>query len=365
MIEEGKFGTNEAIWLTTITISSKVFFTSPPMLAGIVGSASWYLTLISALFAMVGFYLLYLLLKRFPGKDLAEIYEASLGRTIGFIFTIILSLYMLFISLTRLSEFGEVIKVFVFPLTPNWIITGVYVISIYILCILGLESMARLSRLLIYSMLAGFLVVIVLGTGNYNISYLYPIGGHGLGKTIINSIMRSSIYGEVVILAIFAKSLQGVKYIKREGIVSIIFSGFLVSVSLLAFNLTFPYFIAQEITAPMYTMATLIDFGRYLQRVEPIFLFIWMLSALISATVMFYSFIWMFCKTFRIQDKRPIILGGAIILYSLALMHKSMDEIIYINVPILRDYGSLVFFIMPTISLLSSLFRKRRAKSNE
>jgi hypothetical protein len=94
---------------------------------------------------------------------------------------------------------------------------------------LGLESIARFSKLLVYFMLAGFVIVLALGTQNYNINNLYPIFGHGLGKTITTGIVRSSVYGEVIILAIFAKTFQGVKYIKKEGIISICLSAFLIS----------------------------------------------------------------------------------------------------------------------------------------
>jgi hypothetical protein len=105
MIKEGKFGVQEAVWLTTIAISAKVFFSSPAMLTGIVGNSGWYMTIISAAIALVGFLFIYLLLKRFPKKDIVEIFDLSLGRIFGFIFSGILAVYMLFVAIIRLSEF--------------------------------------------------------------------------------------------------------------------------------------------------------------------------------------------------------------------------------------------------------------------
>lgn len=52
MIKEGKFGVQEAICLTWITIVSKVFFSSPAVLARLIGSTGWYATLISAAVAL-------------------------------------------------------------------------------------------------------------------------------------------------------------------------------------------------------------------------------------------------------------------------------------------------------------------------
>lgn len=100
MIEEGKLGVQEAVWLITIAIISKVFFSGPTTMVAIVGNADWYVTILSAAIAMIGFVFIYLLLKRFPEKDITEIFNLSLGRFFGFIFSGILALYMLFVSST-------------------------------------------------------------------------------------------------------------------------------------------------------------------------------------------------------------------------------------------------------------------------
>lgn len=363
MIKEGKFGVHEAVWLTTIAISAKVFFSSPATLAGIVGNTGWYTTIISAVTALIGFLFIYLLLKRFPEKDIVEIFDLSLGRFFGFIFSGVLALYMLFVTITRISEFNGVLKVYTFPLSPNWYIIGIFIVCVLIMSWLGLESIARFSKLVVYFMLAGFILVLALGVQNYNINNLYPILGQGLDKTITTGIARCSVYGEVIILAVFARTFQGVKYIKKEGIISICLSAFLISLSILAFTLTFPYYIAKEITSPMYEMAMLIDYGRFIQRVEPIFLFLWIISSLISTTIVFYSFVWIFCKMFRIQDKKPVILGTSVIVYAAALMHKDIISIISEDVQFMRNYGSIVF-ILPLLALIIAALRKKGAKQN-
>lgn len=362
MIKEGKFGIQEAVCLTTITISAKVFFSSPAIIAGRVGTTGWYMTLISASVALCGFLVLTALLKRFPGRDLVEIYELSLGRVVGFVFSGILAMHLLFLCFTGLAEFNEVIRVYVFPLTPNWMIVGLFAVCVLSLGILGLESMARFSRLMFFIMLLGFLLVIALGSQNYDTNNLFPILGHGIDKTLMNGIARSSAYTEVIILAIFARSMQRIEHIKKEGIISLVLSAFYISGSILTFTLTFPYVVAQEITAPMYEMATLIDYSRHLQRVEPIFLFIWIISTLTSISILFYAFVWVYSKMFRLQDQKPIVLGGTVILFFSALMHKDIITIIFGNVQWSRTYGAIVAFGLPIIALLVSMIRKRKGE---
>jgi len=365
MIREGKFGVQEAIWLTTITISAKVFYTSPGLVVSIVGNTGWFMTLISMATATLGFTFTYLLLKRFPGKDIIAIFQETMGGIMGFIFSGILGLYLFFVAASTISEFTEVVKVYVFPLTPSALIIGLFVAGALALCLLGLESLARFAKLSVYTMLFGFVLILLLGIQNYDINRLFPIFGYGAGKVFINGIARSSGYGEVIILAIFATSLQGVHHIKKAGYASLIISGISISTSLLAFSLSFPYYIAQEITAPMYQMATLIDYGRFIQRVEPIFLFIWFLSSFIAVTGVFYCFVSIYCKMFRIQDMRPILMGSIIILFAGAMIQSNIGVTAALNIQNIRQYGWIPPFILPLISLVIGILRKRGVKSYE
>ncbi len=359
MIKEGKFGVQEAVSLTVIAIVSKVFFSSPAILAGLVGNTGWYMTFISAAVALIGFGFIYLLLKRFPGKDLAEIFEISFGRVGGFAASGLLGFYMFFTTITRTNEMTEFLKVYVMPLSPNWFVAGIFVACVFMLCMLGLESMARVSKLFIYFLVFGFAAVLAMGVQNYDVNNLFPILGQGLDKVAFHGVIRSSIYGEVIILAIFAKSLHGVKYIKKEGIRAILISVVIISAGLLACSLTFPNYIQQEITSPMYEMATLIDYGRFIQRVESIFLYVWVIGEFISASIMFYSFIRLFCHSFRITDKKPIVIGSCITLYALALMHKDIITIIAGYVAVIRGLGSLPMLTLPLIALIVASIRKK------
>jgi len=364
MIKEGKFGLQEAVWLITITISVKAFYTSPAILANLVGTTGWYMTLISAATAAVGFTFIYLLLKRFPGKNIVEIFGITLGRFIGFVFSGILALMMMFIAATRVREFTEVLKVYILPLSPLSFILGIFITGVVIVCLLGLETIARFSKLIAYVMLFGFFVVVILGWQNYDFHRLFPIFGYGIGKTVYHGVMRSSAYGEAVILAVIAGSLQGTKYIKKAGYLSIILSAALISISLFVFTLTFPYYTASEVTAPMYELATMIDYGRFVQRLEPIFLFIWSISSFISVTAVFYAFTSIYCKMFRIQDIRPVVIPSAIILFASAMIQKDMISVILVSVQRLMEYGGFILFIPPIIALIAAKLRKKGGLPN-
>jgi spore germination protein KB len=363
MIKEGKFGTHEAVCLVTITITAKMFFTSPGVLADILGPATWYMTLLSAATASVGFTFIYLLLKRFPGKNIVEAFEASLGRFCGFIFSFLLVLLFMLNASAIVREFVEVLKVYVLPLTPISFLIGIFVAVVTVVSFLGLETIARYAKLSAYILLTSFITVLILASQKYETFRMFPILGHGLAKTIQHGLVRSSFYGEVLILAVVAGSLQGTKYVKKAGYLSLALSGILVSSALLAYTLTFPYYTGAEITAPMYQLTAMIDYGRFLQRLEPIFLFIWFISSFVSATAIFYTSASLYCKIFRIQDMRPIIFPFATILYTIAIMPGDITTVATGYIHRSREYGWTILYIPPLIALIMAIVKKKEVKN--
>lgn len=360
MLNEGKFGYSEAISLIVITISSKAFFSSPSLVIELVGTAGWYMTLISALVAIVLFLILYMLLKRFPGKNIMEINDIVLGRFAGSIVSFILFAFLLVVASINLREFTEILKIFVLPETPPSFIMLVFIISIVAISFAGLETLVRYAKLLIYLLSAGFIIVIIMSIPNFGLNRLFPILGRGLDTTIINGVLRCSYYGEVVLLGIIASSLQGAKNIKKIGLYGIFISGLVTSLSMLSFGMVFPYNTAQELVSPMYAMASNVHLGKFLQHMEPIFVFLWNFSSFIEVSALFLGALIIYCHIFKISDKRPIILPMATVLFCLNLVPKGISEVFSIYVQTIRTWGWMVYFLPAIIVLIIAVIRKKK-----
>ena len=190
--------------MTIIAITIKASFSGPSNLAGFIGNTGWYMIYISAAVALLGFAFIYLVLKRFPENNISEVFELTFGRVVGFIFSGILAMYLLWTAFSGAGEFVQIIKVYNFPLSPKVYITAIYMIGVLVMSLLGLENIARFTKVTIYFTMTGFVVIYILGSQNFNTNNLFPILGNDLGKTVTTGIVRSSIFGEVILLAVFA-----------------------------------------------------------------------------------------------------------------------------------------------------------------
>lgn len=363
MLKEGKFGYKEATSLIVITISSKAFFTSPSSVTKLVGTAGWYMTLISAAVAALMFLFLYLVLKRFSGKNIMEINDIVLGRFAGSLLSLVFCAFLLIIASINMREFTEILKVFVLPESPPSYIMAIFLLSVVSLAFAGLETLARYAKLLIYLLGAGFIIVVLLSIPNFRMHRLFPILGRGIDKTIINGILRCSFYGDAALLGIIAVSLQGTKEIKKIGLYGIFISGLITSLSLFSFGMVFPYSTAHELASPMYAMAANVHLGGFLQHLEPIFVFLWNFTSFIEVAALFYGALMIYCHIFRITDKRPVILPMGTLLFCLNLIPKGIHDVFSGYVQTIRTWGWILYFLPSIFVLIIAVIRKKKGAS--
>lgn len=362
MLKEGKFGVQEAVCLTTIAIGTKFFYSSPGYLSRYVGTAGWYMTIISDLTATLAFSIILILFYLYPGKNIIEIFELTLGRFFGGLFSLIFSAYFLFTAATLLREFLDIFKIYFMPNTPTWIFCVCMIIVAMLSAFMGLESIARTAKIFAFFILFSFLIVMLLCSQNYKTENLYPLLGYGIGSTVGYGVLRCSVYDEVMILTVFAGSLQGTKYLKRAGYLSLLLTGLLGSLAIFCFTLAFPIHVLQELTAPMFVLTRNINYGPFFQRLEPLLVFIWLFSTLITISILFYCSASCFAKACRLPSTRPPLFPLSVFLYVIAMAPEDFLQIVEGSVQTLRLYGWAVMFLLPVIALAVTGIRRAFSK---
>ncbi|KZL89664.1 GerAB/ArcD/ProY family transporter [Clostridium magnum] len=365
MSKGGKFSVYEGILFTTVIIVSKILYTAPTAVIRHTGTASWYTTLISCFIAIIFFLLVCMLLNRFPGKGLAKVFEAVLGKILGKTSSLFFSGYILYYAASSLREFLEMIKVYNLPNTPPSVILITFLAVSVLFAYKGIESIVRVASINCYMILLGLFIVLVMASPYYDIDYLKPYWGYGFKKSLYLGFLRSSAYEEVLTLAIIVTSLHSVKDFQKIGIISLLLSGFVISISILCYLMADQYTMGKENLSGIFQLSRIIYYNRYIQRVESVFLFIWVISSLITVSTAFYLSVRIYCESFDIADHKPILLPFALLTYVVSLQPKNISEVVDINLKFVRQYSLYLNFGVPILVLIIALiFRKKEGSGN-
>lgn len=365
MTNEGKFGTAEAVYLMVMVIASKTFYTSIRVMIKSTGTSAWYMTIISCITSIILFLLVYSVIRRFPGKDMVQIFDAVTGRFFGKILSLIFAVYFIFYAGSSLREFLEMIKAYNLPYTPPSLIIAAFMIIVIALAFVGLEGIARVAAASFYPIVFGFLILLVLAYPFYKFRAIFPIGGYGIINTLKIGVTRSSAYSEVIILAFIATSIRGEKTIRKVGVISLVLAGITFALTALCAIMAFDYTQGSENVSDMFQLARIIFFSRFFQRIESIFLFIWIIASLITVGMAFYISLSIFCKSFKVDSHRPLILPFSFLTFMVTLLPEGMTEVTKINIVFMREYSGLIIFGIPILTLLLSIiFGKKGDRSN-
>lgn len=357
---QGTFGTYEAVCLASIFLITKIFYMSISIIIGIKGTAAWYGTIISCTVSLILFSLISLLMKRFPNMDFAQIFEVVAGKFAGKVLILLFSVYFIFYAASSLREFIEMIKAYNLPYTPPSILIFGFIAVCAIIAYYGLEGVARVSGIFFIPVMIAVVLVLVMASPRYDLDYMKPYLGYGLKQTIKIGLLRSSDYDEIVILAFIINSIHGLKTFKKAGYISIILAGITFSLNILFNILAFTYSGGSENLSGLFELSRAIYFNRFVQRLESIFLFAWVISSLLSVSIAFFLSIDLYTKAFRIPCHKPLIFPFSFLLFMVALIPKSISEVIQINIHFIRQYSGFFVYLVPVLILIiSAIFGKR------
>lgn len=359
-MKEGSFGAIEAVSMTTIFLITKAFFTSIRVLIEVTSTSAWFATLISCTSSIILFLFVCILMKRFPGKDLVDIFQIVSGKFIGIFLSLIFCAYYIYYAGSNLREFVEMIKAYILPYTPPSAIILTFLSAVVYFAYIGLEGIARMSRICFIIVLAGLVLILLLPIPHYNFDNLFPLAGYGIKKTLHAGLVRTSAYTDVIYLAFIINSIKGAKQFKKIGLISLVFSGIIISSTILCSILAFEYVQSSENLSSLFQLSRIIYFSRFFQRVESIFIFIWVVASIVNVSLAFYMATSIFCKSFRIPNHRPSILPMAFFTFTATFMPESLSKLVEQNVLYLRQLSILVTYLIPLAILVLALMRGKK-----
>lgn len=363
MENTNQLGHREILTLLIIMMASKVFLSFPRNMALMGGSAGWLLVLLSGLLSLLGFSIIYALVRRFPNDNIFEMGRQVTGKVIGTVLGTGIFFYFLINTALLVRQFAESFILVILPRTPISIITLTFMILLMYAALLGIETITRVAWFFgPYLLLA--LTVIIFSAVPTKLEFLLPIMGKGLFPILENSVVSTSNFSEILFLAIIAPLIQKKQYIFRIGTWSIMIATLILTAMTAVVIVTFNYNSASHLIFPVFQLTRLINFGDFIQRVESIFVFLWFFTAGIEMSGLFYGTVISFSENFRIKNYRPLVFPIATLIFILSLIPRSMSEAVYLDDFMISKYFTAVWIGIPSIIWLVALLLKKKAGKN-
>lgn len=359
-------GRYETTTITITVITTQLFLNYPRLMMESVWTAGWILSIYTAILALVAFTVISKLYSPFEGKDLIDIGEyigGGVGRIIVGI--PIISLFLFAIPLI-LREFSENMKIIALQNTPISLVTIFFLIGVIVGAYIGIEAIVRFSSIAVPIITIGFFVIII-GASQYidDLSRITPILGNGAFNIFVNGIPKISTFSGIITLMLLHPYIKSHKHFKVIGYSSIIVSAIFFVSGVLVFSLVYQYPTGTEAFLPIYQLSRLVDYGRFFQRIESVFVLMWGAAALLYMSILMFLTVHIIKKTFKLSFHKPLIMPFAIIVFTLSLMPHNLISSIELETKYFRNFAWTVSFLLPIVVLVIARIVKSKSKEKK
>lgn len=348
-----------AFYLILLMLLAKLFTPEPRMLAMKVGTSAWLVNLLAGLVAMVGYWFLATLLRRFPRQSLAAISRRVLGTPIGGVFTLVYVGYFLYLASLSLREFVTGFRLAIMPQTPPSALTMLCVLAMAFVAGKGMETIARMAAYLTPFLLVLFGLTIIGSIRVLEWTAIFPIMGNGTGLTLFMSLPESSLYSEIIILGTLAGMLPSSEATKA-GLRAMIGGTLGQTVAWVVFTMSLPYPMTSRFAFPMLEVVRLVEFGEVLQRLEAFFVLLWFFVAALKLSLLLTCSAMLLMEMLRLEDYRPLIPGLAVLIYTISFIPPNEISLVWLDSYTLRIWSWPVSFGLPAITLAVAVLRGKR-----
>ncbi|SFM17997.1 GerAB/ArcD/ProY family transporter [Pelosinus propionicus] len=359
-LHPGKLGVADGVALVFGIVMPRVFLSTISNLIQQDGPILWLAMVIYTIIPLIILYMMTYVHKGIAG-DIFMVCQRLIG-TIG-AWAILLSYSIMFLSngALILRLYSEYTLLTALPRVEFQLVIVWYAVSAGILCYLGIEALTRSSYIVMPFSIASIGVILLLLVPFYIVYNLTPWQGNGVLRAVQTGIKGAGYNVGVLALVFLAPAFQNTRTIKRAALYALSYAGMVRISFILVYTMIFGSAVGAEKTMPLFELARLVYLNQYLQRIEALFIIVWVMFGLLAVAGSLYVGLYLLAVLLKLPTLRPIVPLGAILIANLAMMPPDIGYVLEVDQKLITlfDVGIYGF---PTLLFILAWWKKRREK---
>lgn len=358
-MDNTKIGSKEAIALLVTIAFNHIIINMTKDIIDLTASASLlnilYIGIIAIIFTSIVCYFL----NKFPTFDLVDISNYLGGKFLKWVIGLLFIAYFIFFAGNLLHMFSTCLQIIYFPYTKQFYIALFFIISGICACIMRHNAIYRSTLIIFPFIVISTLFLFLSDIQFFNIEKMYPIFGNGLYTTFFTGITNMFAFQGLAYIFFTPPLLKEPAKIKKVAITSVILSCIFLLICVATVLFIFNGFVDTDELLPLFSAVKYIEFGSFFQKLDSIFVLIWILSfaSYLGITIKFSSSI--LRKLTNFQDDSIFIFVVGILLFIASIWQKNY----VISTFLANTVHKYVFFILvigiSLLILISATFKKK------
>ncbi|MBP1994822.1 GerAB/ArcD/ProY family transporter [Paenibacillus eucommiae] len=313
-------GRQLAILVCLFTIGSAILVI-PSGQAAYAQQDAWIATILGTV-AGIGIVWLYTLVgSLFPTLSLVQLSEKLLGKWLGKVISFLfIGIFFLGGPISNVYYIGSFMTSQIMPETPMEAFSILFVLTAVMGVRLGLETMARTAEILFPWVLLLFFLLVMFISPQIKMDNILPILESGLKSTVPAALtfLSAAALPSVLLLVINPSQMNQPKEARRAFLIGYLMGGMVLIIIVTLCILVLGHDLTTRNTYPSYALAKLINIGDFLQRLEVLMAFIWIITLYFRMSLYYYVTLVAIAQIFNLKDYRPLAIPLGLLMLALA-----------------------------------------------
>lgn len=257
---------------------------------------------------------------------------------------------------STIVDFTNLLTIIYFHRSPIIFIVLFFILALLISNIIGLRAIAKTI-----SIIVPFTVISILFTfgavyDSFSIDKFTPILGDGYQGVFVNGLTNLFAFSIIVFFFFFKPLLKNPFDFSKVTIISFVISWILLLLTIISLLTVFPVTNASSNLNFLYSLARKINLGNFLQRLDAIFIMLWILCIFSYLSIITHIINTIFKKITLTSSRNMFSYFIAIVLLGICLIPVNIAQIKFIQSTIYK-YAILGSFALSFIVLLLANFK--------
>lgn len=339
-----KIGYVEAIALITIVMINKIILNTPKDIITKTGPSSWLNVLYISIIALIVVCLIALLLRKFPGKDILDISQFLGGKPLKFLIGAAYIALLIALTASVTKSLSETLKTIYFRNSPILYITLFFIVSSIICNRYSLKVIAKANLIIAPIIFLSIMIILASSIKNFMPQRIFPILGYGVDQTFFSGLTNIFSFSGMFYLLFLPPLLDKPEKFKRMSIVAIIISSIYLFFSVVCLLLSLSFTMHSDESFSLYVLTRNLEYGRFIQRVDAVFILVWIISILSYINIPVSLCIYIFKKLTNISDANSFNYSINLLILALSIIPVEYAIFTSILAKIVQNYFLVLFF---------------------
>ena len=355
----------ESIFLIVTIMINQIIFNVPNIILHTTGSSGWINVIYISIITIIFGYIICKIFKKFPAFDIVDI-SNYLG---GNIFKTIVGLIFIFLffiyNVYCIYYFANALKLIYFNETPLIVLLILFIFPPILINKYGLKSIASVNLIFIPFALISIILLFFGSASDFVIQNIFPVFGFGVKETFLYGLTNLFSFSGLAYLFFLNPFIKEIGDFKKITIISLVISSIYLFLSVFCLLLLFSFITMNDQLFSLYLSTRLLAFGTFLQRLDAIFILIWILNNFCFCSFGFFYIINIIKKLIKIKNQKQLLYPISALTFSACLLFNNIADLKRYSEYFYKYFTLPVIFVVSFLILIFANFKFNRSNKKK